>query len=193
MKSATRDFLIVLDEDETDAEKAEGVNSLSFESTIPSKFMIGTDKGKVISCRMQPKQGTKSLILSTFDDNRRCKVMSVDRNPFFPKYFLTIRNNAANIWCEDLKTSSIMWMKPAQATLTAGAWSPARMSVFFTTRYDGILEIWDFLYKQCSPVLPLKLAEYPLFTMKVRAWGLSGHCKVINYHIQITFIYIPLI
>ena len=83
MKSATRDFLIVLDEDETDAEKAEGVNSLSFESTIPSKFMIGTDKGKVISCRMQPKQGAKSLILSTFDDNRRCKVMSVDRNPFF--------------------------------------------------------------------------------------------------------------
>ena len=51
IKKATREFLVVVDEDETDPEKAEGVNSLSFESTIPSKFMIGTDKGKIISCR----------------------------------------------------------------------------------------------------------------------------------------------
>ena len=37
-----RDFLVVLDEEETDPGKAEYVNSLSYEPTIPSKFMIGT-------------------------------------------------------------------------------------------------------------------------------------------------------
>ena len=167
IKKATREFLVVVDEDETDPEKAEGINSLSFESTIPSKFMIGTGRGKVISCRMQPKQGTTSMILSTFDDLTTSKVMAVDRNPFFPKYFLVIRDNTAKIWCEDLKTSSIMWMKPSPARLTAGAWSPARMSVFFTTRYDGVLEAWDFLYQQDAPILPIKVADYPLLTLKV--------------------------
>ena len=37
-----RDFLVVLDEEETDPGEAEYVNSLSYEPTIPSKFMIGT-------------------------------------------------------------------------------------------------------------------------------------------------------
>ena len=167
IKKATREFLVVVDEDETDPEKAEGVNSLSFESTIPSKFMIGTDKGKIISCRMQPKQGTTSMVLSAFDDLTTSKVMAVDRNPFFPKYFLVVKDNSAKIWCEDLKTSSIMWMKPSPARLTAGSWSPARMSVFLTTRYDGVLELWDFLYRQDAPFLPIKVADYPLLTLKV--------------------------
>ena len=34
--------MVVLDEEETDPGKAEYVNSLSYEPTIPSKFMIGT-------------------------------------------------------------------------------------------------------------------------------------------------------
>ena len=183
IKKATRDFLVVIDEDKADPEKAEGVNSLAFESTIPSKFMIGTDKGKIISCRMTPKQGTTNMILSYFDDQVTSKVMAVDRNPFFPKYFLVIKDYSAKVWCEDLRTSSIMWMKPSPARLTAGAWSPARMSVFFTTRYDGVLETWDFLYQQDSPILPIKVADYPLTTLKV--W-------ILSFFIQEMFVTPPL-
>ena len=43
-----RDFLVVLDEEETDPGKAEYVNSLSYEPTIPSKFMIGTGQVEFI-------------------------------------------------------------------------------------------------------------------------------------------------
>ena len=42
-----------------------------------------------------------------------------------------------------------------------------RLSVFFTTRVDGVLEIWDFLYQQKGPILPVKVADYPLLSMKV--------------------------
>ena len=42
-----------------------------------------------------------------------------------------------------------------------------RLSVFFTTRVDGVLEIWDFLYRQKGPILPVKVADYPLLSMKV--------------------------
>ena len=67
-----------------------------------------------------------------------------------------------------------MWMKPSAARLTGGAWNPARMSVFHTTRVDGVLEVfekylcpvdsfglvqvWDFLYKQSGPIVPVKVS-----------------------------------
>ena len=44
-----------------------GINSLSFEPTIPSKFMVGTEQGGVIICRMQAKTGTNDWILGEFD------------------------------------------------------------------------------------------------------------------------------
>ena len=46
---------------------SKGINSLSFEPTIPSKFMVGTEQGGVIICRMQAKSGTNDWILGEFD------------------------------------------------------------------------------------------------------------------------------
>ena len=95
------------------------------------------------------------MILGVFDDLKRSRVMAVDRNTFYPKNFLVIRwlvyfkmlcsysggnncvdtrDSSAKIWCEDIKTSGIMCMKPSPSRLTGGCWSPVRMSVFFTTR-----------------------------------------------------------
>jgi dynein intermediate chain 2 len=35
-----------------------------------------------------------------------------------------------------------------QSYLTDGCWSPTRAGVFFLTRIDGFLDVWDFYYKQ---------------------------------------------
>ena len=71
------------------------------------------------------------------------------------------------------------------------------MSLFLTTRVDGVLEVtspsylhlfphliffdntstpfcvpvWDFLYKQSGPIVPVKVADYPLLTMKIEDRG----------------------
>lgn len=45
------------------------------------------------------------------------------------------------------------------AYLTDGCWSPVRPAVFFTTRSDGMLDIWDFLLKQKDPFLSLKVGS----------------------------------
>ena len=47
------------------------------------------------------------------------------------------------------------------AYLTDGAWSPVRPAVFFTTKMDGTLDIWDFVFKQCDPALSLKVTCTP--------------------------------
>lgn len=41
--------------------------------------------------------------------------------------------------------------------LTAGCWSTVRPAVFFTTKMDGTLDVWDFLFKQNDPSLSLKV------------------------------------
>ena len=53
--------------------------------------MVGTRRGKIVSCRMSPKQGSSNMILGVFDDHKRSRVMAVDRNTFYPKNFLVIR------------------------------------------------------------------------------------------------------
>ena len=95
-------------------------------------------------------------------------VYALQRNPCFPKNFLTVGDWCARIWSEDIKESSIMWTRytiitsalhiydnlPISNTffifeyffssytenLTDGCWSPTRPSVFFTTRFVNKIE-----------------------------------------------------
>ena len=86
-----REFLVATEEGETNPDMSEAVTCLAFEPTMPSKFMVGTRRGRVVSCRMAPKQGSSNMILGVFDDMKKSRIMSVDRNPFYPKNFLVIR------------------------------------------------------------------------------------------------------
>lgn len=41
--------------------------------------------------------------------------------------------------------------------LMDACWSPVRPSVFFTVKMDGVLDMWDILFKQNDPTLSLKV------------------------------------
>ena len=47
------------------------------------------------------------------------------------------------------------------------------MSVFFTVREDGVLDCWDILYNHNRPVLQVKIADHPLYAIKV---FINVHC-----------------
>ena len=49
------------------------------------------------------------------------------------------------------------------AYLTDGCWSPVRPAVFFTTKMDGTLDIWDYIFKQNDPTLSLQVWIVPFF------------------------------
>ena len=97
--------------------------------------------------------------------------MTVERNPFYPKYFLTVGGDTNKVWCEDLKADNILTMAASQARLSCGAWSPTRLSMFFTARLDGFLDFWDFVLAQSEPVTCLKVADYPLLSLRVEPSG----------------------
>lgn len=65
----------------------------------------------------------------------------------FSKFFMTVGDWTARIWSEDGK-APIMTTKYCKSYLTGGCWSPTRAGVFFTTRMDGVVDIWDYYHRQ---------------------------------------------
>jgi dynein intermediate chain 2, axonemal len=70
----------------------------------------------------------------------------MQRNPAHPKYFLSVGDWTAKIWSEELK-SPIMQTRYHSSYLTDGCWSPSRAGLFYLTRLDGFLDVWDFYYR----------------------------------------------
>ncbi|KFO84579.1 Dynein intermediate chain 2, axonemal, partial [Buceros rhinoceros silvestris] len=144
-------------------ENALGAITLEFETTMPTKFMVGTEQGIVIACNRKAKTPPEK-ITNTYSGHHG-PVYALARNPFYPKIFLTVGDWTARIWSEDTKESSIMWTKYHLSYLTDGCWSTTRPAVFFTTRSDGTLDVWDFLFKQKDPSLSLKVCDEPLSSL----------------------------
>ncbi|CAM9788108.1 unnamed protein product, partial [Heterosigma akashiwo] len=97
-------------------------------------------------------------------------IYSIQRNPTNTKFFLTVGDWTARIWTEDLKTP-IMTTKYHPAYLTAGCWSPARAGVFFVTRMDGVVDIWDYFYRQNEVAYSHKVGDSPLSSISVQGHG----------------------
>jgi dynein intermediate chain 2 len=55
--------------------------------------------------------------------------------------------------------------------LTDGCWSPTRPSVFFTSKMDGSIDIWDYIFKQNEPTLTVQVGTAPIHSIKVQEHG----------------------
>jgi dynein intermediate chain 2 len=71
---------------------------------------------------------------------------------------------------EDLKTP-IMTTKYHSSYLTAGCWSPVRAGVFFVTRMDGVVDIWDYFYRQNEVAYSHKVGDANLSSIAVQHGG----------------------
>lgn len=157
-----------------DFSKAQGAYALEYESTIPTKFMAGSEQGSIICCNRKGKTASDKIV--AIYPGHLGPVYSLQRNPFFPKNFLSVGDWSARIWSEDIRESSIMWTKYHKAGLTDGCWSPMRPAVFFTTKMDGTLDIWDIIFKQNDPTLSIQVCDESLQSLRVQDHGRLVAC-----------------
>ncbi|RXN10160.1 dynein intermediate chain ciliary-like protein [Labeo rohita] len=146
-------------------ENAYGAVSMEFENSM-AKFLVGTEQGLVVSCNRK-LETTDDPIVCTYSGHHG-PIYAIQRNPFFPKNFLTVADWTARIWSEDIKESSLISTKYHMTSLLDGCWSPVRPSVFFTVKMDGTLDVWDILFKQKDPALSLKVCDEALYSIRVR-------------------------
>ncbi|KAL7748979.1 hypothetical protein RI367_005628 [Sorochytrium milnesiophthora] len=145
-----------------------GGTVLDFEPTMPTKFMVGTEAGLVAMCNKKAK--TAGDRISHSYSGHYGPVYALQRNPFFPKNFLTVGDWTAKMWSEDVRTP-LMTTRFHSAYLTDGCWSPVRPSVFFTSKTDGTMDVWDVLFKQSEPTLSLQVCSSPIHSLRVQDHG----------------------
>jgi dynein intermediate chain 2 len=71
---------------------------------------------------------------------------------------------------DDLQ-APIMTTRYDKSYLTGGCWSTTRPGVFFTTKTDGTLDIWDLFHKQNEPTFSTKVGDCGLSCIKVQKQG----------------------
>lgn len=151
-----------------------GAVCLEYEPTMPTKFMVGTEQGTIITCNRKAKTAADKI--AALYQSYSGPVTKITRNPFNPKYFLTVGEWVARVWSEDIKDSAIITMKNFPHHMTNAAWSPTRPSVFLTTSMIGTLDIWDLMDKHSDPTLSVKISDFALRSLRVQEMGNRAAC-----------------
>jgi len=169
------DECILTDGGKEDPKTLGGVSLEWMQEAGPTKYLVGTEHGMILSASRKPK---KPVEVSTwFGSEERGgygrhfgPVYSVKRNPFHPKFFLSVGDWCAKVWMEELK-GPMLQTPYYPSFLSAASWSPTRAGVFFLCRQDGRLDTWDYFYRMNEVSLSQKVSDCALTTMSVQAGG----------------------
>lgn len=149
------------------SKKVLGGTSLEYNSDAgPLKYLIGTEQGYVLQANKRKTIEVQNRYGYDIGKHHG-PIYSLHRNPAHPKFFLSVGDWCAKIWSEEQK-SPIMQTRYHSAYLTDGCWgSSLRCGLFFLTRIDGFLDIWDFYYKQNEVAFSQKISDSPLTSIAV--------------------------
>ena len=89
--------------------------------------MIGSTLGAVLCCSRKAKDG-KDVVLNRYKAHHG-PLRSLQRNPLFPKNFLTAGDWSMKIWSEDITSSPLQWVWSGDKMIT-----PNHNNPFFKTR-----------------------------------------------------------
>ncbi len=133
-----------------------------------TKFLIGTEQGSVVGYNSKQKRMNGGLTIYDMGvlNKHHGPVSSIQRNPIHTKFFLTVGDWCAKIWMEDAKTP-LLSTTYHDAYLTGGCWSASRPGVFYLTRVDGMLNVWDYNLQQQESVHSYKVGDLPLTSIAV--------------------------
>ncbi len=133
----------------------------------PTKFLVGTEQGIVMSLNTKNKKTNNGItVFDTGPGKHLGPIFSIQRNPVHSKYFMTVGDWTARIWSEDLKTP-IITTKYHSSYLTAGCWSPSRAGVFYVTRSDGVMDVWDMSHNQNEVAYSHKISDAALSSISI--------------------------
>lgn len=146
-----------------------GGSSLEYNTEAgPTKFLIGTEQGIVMSLNTRNTKTNNGIsVFDTGSGKHSGPIPSIQRNPTHTKYFLTVGDWTARVWTEDLKTP-IVTTRYHNNYLTGGCWSPTRSGVFYVTRSDGVMDVWDISHNQNEVAYSHKVSDAALSSIGIQ-------------------------
>jgi dynein intermediate chain 2 len=170
-----------------------GGSALEYRSDAgATRYLVGSEQGCALLVERKPNKdgdSQKSLkaIYGEQVGRHHGPIYSVSRNPVVTKFFLTVGDWTARLWHEDVAWGPLMTTPYDASFLTHGCWSPTRPGVFFTTKMDGTMDVWDLHYKHNEATFSVKVGESSLSCLtphndgKLIAVGdAEGTCHVLS-------------
>ena len=117
--------LLLEDKSSSDGRAMGGVCLEYSAAAGPTKFLVGTEQGSVVSCNRKAKNPSDRI--GTVYEGHCGPVYALHHNPFYPKFFLTIGDWTVRLWNEELR-SPIMTSKYFKNYVLDATWSPTRCS-----------------------------------------------------------------
>ena len=153
-----------------------GASSLEYNSEAgPTKYLMGTEQGAVVSVNLRQRKTNNGILV--YDKSKLAlhhgPIYSIQRNPTHNKYFMTVGDWSARIWVEDMKTP-IITTEYHSTYVTGGCWSPTRAGVFYVTRMDGVVDVWDFFHRQNEVAYSHKVSDSALSSISIEGTTQSG-------------------
>ncbi|EZA62230.1 Dynein intermediate chain 3, ciliary [Ooceraea biroi] len=122
--------------------------------------LLGTENGLVIN--VNRKFASPVDKLATRFNCYVGPVITIERNPFVPKNFLTVGDWSVKIWVDDTREDCLIAICEQDADLSGGCWSRSRCSVFFTINTAGLLKVYDILVGLESPTTAFRICNESL-------------------------------
>lgn len=173
--SEPTDSCILTDGSKENEKTLGGVSLEWMQEAGPTKYLVGTEHGIVLACNKKPKKAVEVSTWFGLEDRgghgrHFGPVYACKRNPFHVKFFLTVGDWCAKLWMEELK-GPLLVSPYYPSYLSGAAWSPTRAGVFFLTRTDGFIDVWDYFYRMNEVSLSQKASDASLTTLSVQAQG----------------------
>lgn len=135
--------------------------------SVQTYMYIGSEDGEVIYGDWMPQkdqdtgklQTPKPAYYHTLHDG---PVISLQRSPFMKEVVLSIGGWTWALWKEGVSSGPILHSAAASVRLSSGYWSPTRPSVFYISKEDGSVDVWDLLDKTHEPSLTQSVSPAPI-------------------------------
>ncbi|KAL4236475.1 WD repeat-containing protein 63 [Mactra antiquata] len=150
--------------------------------SVKTHFYVGTEDGEIVYVDWMPQkdqdtgkiQTPKPDFYHTVHDG---PLSTVQRSPFFKDVVLCVGGWNFTIWKEGIVPPNITTSGPILASapnpvrLTAGHWSPSRPGVFYISKVDGSVDVWDLLDKTHEPSITQSVS--PVAITSIYPFGVS--------------------
>ncbi|BFY99788.1 hypothetical protein BsWGS_02828 [Bradybaena similaris] len=125
---------------------------------IKTFLYVGTEDGEVVYVDWMPQKDIESGKIQTprpayYHAIHDGPVVSLQRSPFFKDVLLSVGGWTLAIWKEGVSSGPILHSAACSVKLSCGIWSPSRPGVFFISKVDGSIDVWDLLDKTHEPTL----------------------------------------
>lgn len=159
-KISLKPFQVEKDDERKEKGNKERENNETKEKTksnLATKFFAATEEGDLayadwMGVEKADKDAPASRIEHVWGVHF-APMTDVQRSPFFPDIVLSVGGWSFHIWKEKVTAGSLLSSSLSNVHLAGSCWSTTRPGVFFISKADGVIEVWDLLDKSHVPTL----------------------------------------